>query len=630
MRTDSVRNNRRSPNRSPNRSSHLPTRRLSARKKLHILQKRIFSALQTQVHLLLGESPASILKYENESQMDFQGFCTKKNALPLKALSKARLLEEVLKADVCFIGDFHTFDQSQRTALRIIRNGFELSKNQFDWVIGLELVPSQKQKVLDQFQKGEISEEKFLSEISYQQEWGFPWANYRPLFEWAKANQVRMIALNRPKGFGIAKEEKELHDRDFWAAGVITDLYLERNDAAHKQNRNKNVRPLKTVVLYGEHHVGSLHLPRQIETVSRKALRTPLKWVTLHQNYAPLYWKVIEKKPLLRDQAIVLKKGVYCLFSSTPWAKLQSLINWAEKDILDTELDPEEGLDLKWTSESQNEAYIDYLSLMRTYGVTLADFLNLPPPQFEALSLYTINEAGLIQKKLLRQNYTPKETTWIASQIESNRSLYLSRIGIGYLGSPSHHRVAELAGFHLYYQNYPNLPYLEKSENGFYRIILAETFAYFCSMILNPHRKCDLPADHQKRLRFLNKLKKTRSHSKQSFPNEAIIRTLVLEILKSRGTYLSKSTLKELRSHSKSSGPILLSTGRFLGKILGKSLHEALVTEKIRLSEIQEIFGLFDRSGLSSQGQKESPKKQHQKLLSLLKVRRHRSKLDAL
>lgn len=535
---------------------------LSTSQQLHQLQKKIFHALQAQAHLLLGEMPPSIQRYEKECQRDFVLNSTSLKNAKLRTLKKEQLIARVLACDVTFIADFHTFDQTQRTALRIVREAYSPDTR---WLIGLELVPSHHQKILDEFQNGNLSEKEFHTQISYAEEWGFPWENYRPLFDWARENQVRLIALNRPKALRIPREEKELHDRDQWAAGIITDLFVDH----YSQRTPQGPKTQKMVVLYGEHHVGSAHLPAQLEKISRRCFVKPLSWITVHQNQAKLYWKLIEQKPEFLDKIVVLKKGVYCIFSATPWAKLQSLINWAEHDLFDPVADP---------FESQFENQVDYLSLIKTYGTTLSEFLAVPTPNFGTLTVCTIDEANCLEDGRVEKVYPYAEVRLIRFLVSLNRSLYLARLGVGYLGSPSPHRAAEMAALHLL--NFKkDAPLFETSEEGFFRTVLQETFAYFGSMILNPHRKCDLPSDHRQRLRLLKR------GEKESFPLEKKTRTLVLDVLGGRKKFALKNALKQ-----KKELPALLFAARFLGKILGKRLHQALVAEKVTLSEIRGLF----------------------------------------
>ncbi|MBI2711813.1 MAG: ChaN family lipoprotein [Bdellovibrio sp.] len=601
-----------------------------AGRKLQDLQKKIYKALQAQTGLLLGKMPASIRRYQKECERDFRKQLWKEDSRSIPVLSKTELIEKVLNSEVIFIADFHPFDQSQRTALRIIRESYSRAKAQVlggmdeletEWIIGVEFIPSQNQRVLDRYMNGELSEEKFLAEISYRTEWGFPWKNYKPIFEWARQNRVRVVALNRPKPFGIAVEEKELAERDLWAAGIITDLFLDLQNNKAGPLREKLPAKRKIFVLYGELHVGREHLPARLKKVSKLALGRYLRWTTLHQNHSPLYWKLVEKDQNLRGKTVVLAPNTYCVFSATPWAKLQSLVNWAERDLLET--DPEwsdeesEGL----TGDTKHPFQIDYLSLIRSYAKTVAEFLGVELPGFEALSVFTVNEADHFPQKQIRQNYPGAEARVILSLVGSNRSLYLARVGVAYLGSPSNHRAAEMAGFHFLRSKRKTQPFFQKTETAFFRNILEETFAYFSSLVINPHRKCDLEGDHRKRLLALRK-------EKENFPEEKQIRHLCLELLSYPGK--NKKTLLVLKKAKKMDWSVMvgLSAGRFVGKILGRSLYDALIGGEILIEEIRHLFGLsFENEGLKSVFTSEEA------YLRLIEVYRqdagHRSKTEA-
>ncbi|NBU20345.1 hypothetical protein EBS43_02855, partial [bacterium] len=279
-------------------------------KKVLQVQKKIFYSLQTEIDFLLGKQPESISKYAKENNKDFILSKAKSPTL----ITKDALLRRINEADVTFIGDYHTFDQAQRTALRMIR---EVITPASHWVIGLEMIPSQYQQELDDFQAGKLTVKEFHESIQYSQEWGFSWKNYEPIFQWAKENRIRLIALNQPKILSAhSQQSSDLKERDRWAAGIITDLFRLENG-------------LKMMVLYGELHIGTSHLPKQLKLISEQFLERPLQSVTIHQNHDQLYWKIAQSVPHQKPAILELNEHVFCVFSSTPWAKLQSLMSWA-------------------------------------------------------------------------------------------------------------------------------------------------------------------------------------------------------------------------------------------------------------------------------------------------------------
>src|SRR5262245_41111657 len=106
------------------------------------LQKKMFKSLQAEAKLLLGELPSSIQAYEKRNQRDFKGKSDR-----LLSISKSELIQKVLETEVIFIADYHTFDQNQKTALRVIRDTFqELSPSEAShWFIGIEMLSSHLQ-----------------------------------------------------------------------------------------------------------------------------------------------------------------------------------------------------------------------------------------------------------------------------------------------------------------------------------------------------------------------------------------------------------------------------------------------------------------------------------------------------
>ena len=74
------------------------------------------------------------------------------------------------------------------------------------------------------------------------------------LFTWAAESGVRLVALNRPRAMTrasvslrLAQSGLDLHERDRWAAGILTDLFssIPRSGTGR----------LRVLVLYGELHL---------------------------------------------------------------------------------------------------------------------------------------------------------------------------------------------------------------------------------------------------------------------------------------------------------------------------------------------------------------------------------------
>lgn len=62
--------------------------------------------------------------------------------------------------------------------------------------IGLEMIQVKFQPVLDAYVSKQISEKTMLDEVQWESRWTWPFEAYRPIFETARAMNIRLIALN--------------------------------------------------------------------------------------------------------------------------------------------------------------------------------------------------------------------------------------------------------------------------------------------------------------------------------------------------------------------------------------------------------------------------------------------------
>lgn len=65
-------------------------------------------------------------------------------------------------------------------------------------VVGLEMVSTERQPVLDRFDAGEIAPADLGAALSWQEKWGVPYALYAPIFDEAHAAGLDVAALNVP------------------------------------------------------------------------------------------------------------------------------------------------------------------------------------------------------------------------------------------------------------------------------------------------------------------------------------------------------------------------------------------------------------------------------------------------
>jgi hypothetical protein len=538
-----------------------------ARKQLLHTQKKIYFSLKTEAAQLLGETPPPIVRYEKEYQKEFKQLL--KPGVRIKTLQKRELIAEIRKADVTLIADYHTFAQAQRTALRIIRDAVQPGEK---WCIGIEMVPSHLQAELDRFQAGKLSLKDFHKLIDYRTEWGFPWAHYRPLFEWARDHKVRLIALNRPKELFYpflqsARALIDLRKRDEWAAGIISDIFAEQK--------------CKMIVLYGELHVSQGHLPFEIHKISKVFLKRPLSCVSVHQNHDGLYWK-LAVAPVFEGDVARINRSSFCVFSATPWAKLQSLVTWAESFS-----DPESDEDEKESADFDSEFEADYHHWIATYSDFLAELFKIPPQETEALTIKTADEADFLSDAFRRAQFLPEERKMLRFLVENGIRLYIPRVEILFLASPSANGAAELAAIHLYRTTTGSGQIFSNHPDDFFRMVIESMFGFFGSLLLNPKRKCDLPSDHERRIRALQFKRGQGSRVEREG------RMLALKFWRHREFAVSNSKVWAELERDLKNPEIQLATvaaAVFLGRVLAHQLYRALIQDEVTLAEIRELI----------------------------------------
>lgn len=512
------------------------------------LQRKIHRSLRDEADWLLGETPDAIKRYARGYARDFPAHG------PLRPASKLEILRAVRAADITLVADFHAFDQAPRTALRILRDARRAGE---PWVLGLELASSEHQGAIDAYLRGEISLEDFHCRIAYADSWGFPWRNYAPLFQWARENKVPICALNRPVLPGEAGafdrgEGSDLLRRDLWAAGLLTDLFADAPA--------QGPRRLRAVVLYGELHVASAHLPRKIREISRPYLGRALKCVTLHQNHEDTYWRLAARGLTHSTHAVHLPRGNFCLLSSPPWTRLQSLVSWAEGE--------------------EPTAETDYLSLLKSCGEVLTEYLRMKAPSYEALSVASVRDADAVLR-LPKAHLLPIERSLVRFHVERNIRVYIPRAHVAYLGTPSQNSAAELAGIHVFRAASRSETLFERTAEDLARQVLEAAFGFLCSLLVNPRRKCDLPEDHRARLTALARGQKPR------FPGERDARRLALALVEGLGQERPAAFNRALAGGAPA--PALMMAARFAGQILGRAIHEAMLAGTVNADWVASL-----------------------------------------
>ena len=521
----------------------------SARKELQLLQRSIYASLQKEAASLLGRTPVGIRNYEKTYQRELE-----KLERHAKPISMTKLVSRARGADVLLIGDYHTYGQSQRAVLRLLR---ELATKipPREMVLGMECISSQHQSHLDQWLRGQISEDQFLRAVQYDEAWGFPWENYRGLFHFARDHGMEILALNRPRdllpphaAMPNAKRAGDLGARDEWAAGIIVDELLRP-------------RARKVIAVYGEYHLSPSHLPSSIREVSRKNGLAPPEYLVLHQNRDELFWKLAAKGLEQQASLIALEGNHLCVFSGTPWTKLQSLVNWIRGDLT------------RFVDEDEGDAEEEFLQWMRIYGNGVSRLFHIP-------------DAGYGTLHLAKWEDLQGGPRWWRRLLQAQERFYIREDEssvLVYVSSFSENAAAEIASVHLLHHDNPRKrPFRgvkATAFDDFAASALDHAFGFLGSLLINPRRKCDFPIDHEARIREIR-----RAPKRALFVHELASRKLFVTLASQRR--FERRTIERLLA--KSPPEVLFTTSRYLGHWLGSRLHESLLhnertTEQIRL-----------------------------------------------
>jgi uncharacterized iron-regulated protein len=146
------------------------------------MKKLALTALSVLV-LLCGFASADKLLNPRIYDLNHQRETVMSDVLP--ALKQNRII---------IVGELHGEKSHHEAQLNVIQ---ALKKSGIQVAIGLEMFRSDSQPLLDRWVAGNIGEAEF-QEVFYDN-WGYSWANYRVIFDYAKEEKVKMIGLNVPR-----------------------------------------------------------------------------------------------------------------------------------------------------------------------------------------------------------------------------------------------------------------------------------------------------------------------------------------------------------------------------------------------------------------------------------------------
>ncbi len=432
------------------------------------------------------------------------------------------------------------------------------------FTLGMEMVHAKHQSFIDQFLNRIISQEEFLESIDYHESWRFPWGHYQKFFEMAQKHNFPIVGLN---------SEGTLSTRDQFAAQKIINCLEKRQQTT-------------MLVLFGELHIIPSCLPDQVN----KASPVSLTQTIIHQNMDQVYWKLAAKKNTASHTAALVQftKNEFCLISSPPWIKYESMAYWYDNlsddpdfDLRDSHI--QNGLK-SFTSNIHENFLFLCQNLGQIFGFLTENDRSLDKEELSDFNVYDYTNLDLVLKKINTLKDKSLRNFYRELVIEG-RILKLPDSNIYYVSHYSINRLASAAGLHIFYWHMNRLSRRSKNkfhptkcsnQKRFNTFFALEAFSHLCSKMLNPHRKCDLYLDLKRK-------------AGQKSPEQRILKKALHLI--SHPHQFNKNLAKDLnRARPKH----VYRLAQIVGRIAGEILFENFVvnnTEKAS-SVAQHLFEL--------------------------------------
>jgi len=446
----------------------------SGQKQLKQLHHDLYEKALAEARNLPSLSNPSIIKYA----ADFSA------GLPT-SFSKCKLgtlVEQILRSQIVLYGDFHTLAQSQRGLLRILRALVAKGKSS-QMVVALEMLRHHDQQAIDEFLGQMISEEDFLLRIDYQHFWGFPWINYRVIFDLCRNHHIKIIGINSLNG-----GRDSLETRDRFASGVI-----RRHLAEHPGQR--------ILCLVGEYHLAEQHLPKYLRLAGTEEARAGRagteeakgsggqgpRILKIFNNIDQYYFDLEHDLSGLNTEYLRLSDDSFCVLNTPPWIKWLSLTMWEEL---------QEQHDVDWLDEQDEddtytESSFDYDYTILSFAKKIAEFLAIQPKEAildhcSILSFPDFDDYLLLKSSL---NIPDDYFESILERANIDGAYMLSQANQIIITKLSLNNLAECAGQFLQRMQSHFNDHAENACEAFYRRCLKFAAGMFASKVINPRRK---------------------------------------------------------------------------------------------------------------------------------------------
>ena len=476
------------------------------------------------------------------------------------------------KSDIVYIGDYHALPESQAFAAWLLR---DIASRSREVVFCLEMVYGRNQRTLDRYMSGDIPEAEFLRAVRYDLDWGYDWESFRKLFETARECGARVFGIDCMPRSGLTFIRK----RDAYAAARIVDI-VERHPNA------------RIVVLIGESHLASRHLPARV-TTNLKKRGFEKRGALVLQNLEEIYWK-LTVRGLTQVDVVRLGCDRFCHFNTSPIAKYE-----AYRRILEV-----------WAGEDGDEGRIDLTSTVYNMIDTILRFLGVDKYSHcmrkerrcrEFLvdiypEVYSGLDTGELRRMLRAQRLGSEGTEEVLAHVKRSGSCYIPRINAIVIGQFNMVHAGEEASHFvnqaLKSEIHSEVPQEMPQHDLFYGGVMEEALGFFGSKLIDPSRNHFFETELYQ---YYRKDRETiESNTPYTFDEFNVIINFILLHKKfeqeyARYTEVPDEILSGIRSEPNRANVLIHELGYFLGQQMYDSYRAGILSRKV-------ILGLFRRS----------------------------------
>lgn len=370
-----------------------------------------------------------------------------------EVLGRDEVNAHVRRADVVYVGDYHTLRLAQRSFLELLQAADTSGRRV---IVALEFVEGRHQRALDEYLRGRLSDRGFLTRIGHAYTGSFDiWPGFKPILEYARRRKLEVLGIDRR-----ASGSRSLALRDDYAAARVA-------SAASADDR-----PL-VMVLMGQFHVAPCHLPAAVR--SHLGAATERRHLVVYQNCEGIYWKLARSGLAERVDAVLLREGELCLINTSPVVCQQSFLDYLEAEAGDEQL-----VDRGATSRFHELGRL----IGRFAGVDVRRAL-------AEIEVGTAADLDFLAQARRRGRFSAKELSQLRRQILERESYYIPRARMVYLATLSLNHAAEEAAHFVRHCAVGEAMYAPRSaSDAFYARCLEEALGFFGSKLVNPRRRC--------------------------------------------------------------------------------------------------------------------------------------------